>query len=255
VHASVIIPARNAARVLPRTLAALGDADVVVVDNGSTDTTAATARANGARVVTEPRPNRGRARNAGARATGAPLLAFLDADCVPDPGWLAALTACLAEHELAGGRVIVEGGGFDAAWRLKQETTITREGWSGAGNLGIRRELFVRLGGFDERFTHAAEDVDLCLRAGSIAYCPDAVVRHPAATTARQIVARGFRHGYGSAQLGTRRDWRHPRPLLFGDWALRRFGLEDRDDLKWLARADYAGRVAGSLWADVRRAR
>ena len=251
----MIIPARNAARVLPRTLAALGDADVVVVDNASTDTTAATARAHGARVVTEPVANRGRARNAGARATDAELLAFLDADCTPDPGWLDALTRCLTHHALVGGRVIVEGGGFDAAWRLKQETTIATEGWSGAGNLGIRRSRFEELGGFDERFTHAAEDVDLCLRAGAIAYCPDAIVRHAAATTTRQILARGFRHGYGSTQLGTRRDWRHPKPLVAGDWALRRFGLEDRPDLKWPARADYAGRVAGSLWAELRRAR
>ena len=251
----MIIPARNAARVLPRTLTALGPADVVVVDNGSSDATAAVARAHGARVVAEPRPNRGRARNAGVRATDAELLAFLDADCVPDPGWLAALSACLRDHALVGGRVIVEGGGFDAAWRLRQESTITAEGWSGAGNLGVRRELFDRLGGFDERFTHAAEDVDLCLRAGAIAYCPDAVVRHPAATTLRQIAARGFRHGYGSTQLGTRADWRHPRPLVAGDWALRRFGLEDRPDLRVPARVDYAGRVAGSLWAALRRAR
>lgn len=251
----MIIPARNAARVLPQTLSALGGADVVVVDNGSTDATAAIARAHGARVVSEPVPNRGRARNAGARATSSELIAFLDADCVPDPGWLDALTACLREHDLAGGRVIVEGGGFDGAWRLKQEETITSQGWSGAGNLGIRRELFERLGGFDERFTRAAEDVDLCLRAGAIAYCPDAVVRHAAATSVRAFVARGFRHGYGTTQLGTRSDWRHPKPMLAGDWALRRFGLEDRPDLKWHARADYAGRVAGSLWAALRRAR
>ena len=251
----MIIPARNAGRVLPATLRALGRADVVVVDNGSTDDTAAVALAHGARVVSEPRPNRGRARNAGVRSTDAPLIAFLDADCVPDPGWLEALTGCLRDHPLAGGRVVVEGGGFDAAWRLRQETTIREEGWSGAGNLGIRRELFERLGGFDERFVHAAEDVDLCLRAGAIAYCPDAVVRHPAATSVRAIVARGFRHGYGSTQLGTRRDWRHPKPALLGDWALRRFGLEDRRDLLWRARADYAGRVAGSLWAELRRAR
>ena len=227
---------------------------MIVVDNGSTDPTAAVAVAHGARVIKEPKPNRGRARNAGARATDSELLAFLDADCVPDPGWLEALTACLQRHDLVGGNTLVTGTGFDVAWRLKQQQTIEREGWSGAGNLGIKRALFEALDGFDERFTHAAEDVDLCLRAGAIAYCPDAVVRHPAATTTRQIVARGFRHGYGSTQLGTRKDWQHPRPMLLGDWALKRFGIED-ESLKWAARADYAGRVAGSFWAELRRAR
>jgi GT2 family glycosyltransferase len=252
---TVIIPARDAGRVLPATLAAIGDAvDVIVVDNGSRDDTAAVAVAHGARVVHEPRPNRGRARNAGARATDSELLAFLDADCVPDPGWLEALTACLGEHEVSGGRVVVEGGGFDALWRLKQEETIAEQGWSGAGNLGVRRSTFERLGGFDERFVHAAEDVDFCLRARDVAYCPDAVVRHPAATTAKQVFQRGFRHGFGSTQLGTRKDWQHPRPMLAGDWALRRFGIEDAQ-YRWIARADYAGRVAGSLWAELRRAR
>jgi GT2 family glycosyltransferase len=266
VQIAVIIPARDAARVLPSTLAALeGAPEVVVVDNGSSDGTAEVAAAAGATVVREPRPSRPRARNAGARATGAPRLAFLDADCVPDPGWLAALHDCLDRHALVGGRVLVAGGGsrierFDARWRLRQETTIA-EGWSGSGNLGIRRELFDRLGGFDESFTHAAEDVDLCLRAGRVAYCAEAVVHHPAARGVRSLVARAYRHGYGSTQLhhryGTRigrRDWRHPRPAVAGDWALQRFGISDRD-LLWIARLEYAGRIAGSARAELDRLR
>ena len=40
--------------------------------------------------------------------------------------------------------------------------------------------------------------------------------------------------------------------MLFGDWALRRFGIDD-PDLLWVARLDYASRVAGSLWATLRR--
>jgi glycosyltransferase involved in cell wall biosynthesis len=251
---TVIIPARNAARVLPRTLEALGDtSNVIVVDNHSKDATAAVAKQHGAEVVTERRRNRGRARNTGAALSSTPLLAFLDADCAPDPGWLEALTTCLRRHEVVGGRTIVEGG-FDGAWRLDQERTIAEHGWSGAGNLGVRTELFARLQGFDERFRHAGEDVDFCLRAGTIAFCPDAVVRHAPAATRRQVFARGFRHGHGSVQLGTRRDWRHPRPMVAGDWALQRFGIED-ERWKWWARADYAGRVAGSLWAELRRAR
>jgi GT2 family glycosyltransferase len=263
---AVIIPARNAERVLPRTLAALeGAPEVVVVDNGSADATAAAALAGGARVVHEPVASRPRARNAGARATRADRLVFLDADCVPDPGWLEAMDRCLDEQPLAGGRVVVTGDAtraerFDTLWRLRQEETIA-EGWSGSGNLAIRRELFDALCGFDERFRHAGEDVDLCLRAGTIGYCAGAVVRHAPARSLRQVVARALRHGYGSTQLHHRhagrigrQDWKHPRPMLAGDWALRRFGIED-DELKWLARADYAGRVAGSAWAELRRAR
>ena len=237
-----------------------------MVDNGSRDRTAEVAQAHGATVVREPRRSRPRARNAGARATDADKLAFLDADCVPEPGWLDALDRCLDGHPLVGGRVVVEGAAtraerFDTLWRLRQDETIA-QGWSGSGNLGVRRALFDRLRGFDEWFTHAGEDVDLCLRAGEVAYCPAAVVHHAPARTVRQVLARAVRHGYGSTQLHHRhdgrigrQDWKHPRPIIAGDWALRRFGIEEKPELRWLARADYAGRVAGSAWAELRRAR
>jgi glycosyltransferase involved in cell wall biosynthesis len=263
---AVIIPARNAERVLPATLTALGPAaEVIVVDNGSTDATAAVALAHGATVVRHERPSRPGARNAGVRATSADRLAFLDADCAPGPGWAAAIDRCLDAHELVAGDVIVQGGAtrperFDARWRFRQAETVA-QGWAPSCNLAIRRARFDALGGFDERFVHAGEDVDLCLRAGAVALCPEAVVRHAPSTTRREVLARAFRHGYGSTQLHHRhagrvgrRDWRHPRPIVAGDWALRRFGIED-PDLRWLARADYAGRVAGSAWAELRRAR
>lgn len=72
-RASVVIPARNGAGALPRLLASLdaqtaGDFEVIVVDNASTDGTAAVAARLGARVVAEPQPGRARARNAGVAA-------------------------------------------------------------------------------------------------------------------------------------------------------------------------------------------
>jgi hypothetical protein len=77
------------------------------------------------------------------------------------------------------------------------------------------------------------------------------------------VLKRAFWQGWSSTQharrLGGdagRRDWRHPRPVLLGDWAVRRFGIEDPDArLLWMARADYAARVAGSAWAELRRVR
>ena len=256
----MIIPARDAAAVLPATLGALDGADVVVVDNASRDDTAAVARAHGARVVVEPRPSRALARNAGAKATDADLLAFLDADCVPSPGWLDALLA--AGAPLAAGpvrwRTSASPGAverFDAAWRQGGPATRT-------GNLAVRRELFERLGGFDPSYPKAGEDVDFCRRAGtSVTAVPEAVVTHAAERSLKGLLARGFRHGYANQQLRARFGaeagrayWRHPRPLVAGDWALRRFGIDD-ETLLTVARLDYGARMAGSAWAGLRRAR
>lgn len=279
---SVVIPARNAAATLGPTLRAL-DAqqavgEVVVVDNGSRDATAVAARAGGARVVAEPRRGRPVARNTGARATSGPLLAFLDADCVPAPGWAAELVAALQEAELAAGPVWLRASEqpgaverFELAWRLRQERTVQREGWGGSGNLAVRRSAFDALGGFDERFRHAAEDVDLGLRARAagfgLAFCPRAVVEHPAERRLGGVLRRAVRQGHGSAEQHRltggrhgRRYWRHPGPLLRGDWALRGLGVDvdalppgERRRLLALARLDYTGRVAGSLIALVGR--
>ena len=268
---TVVIPARDAAASLPATLAPLEGADVVVVDNGSRDATAAVARARGARVVTEPRPSRARARNAGAAATDAPLLVFLDAGCVPSDGWLHAMRRALADVALAGGAVELRTRPrpsrverFDAEWRFRQERNVA-EGWSVSANLGIRRELFDRLGGFDPSLLHAGEDVDLCRRAAGVGarlvFVPEAVVSHEAERSPLGLLRRGFRQGHGNVQLRRRLGpdagrayWRHPKPLVAGEWALERFGIKDRDLLR-VARLDYAGRMAGSLWADLRRAR
>jgi mycofactocin glycosyltransferase len=90
---SVVIPARNAAATIGDVLAALAaqspaPAEVVVVDDGSSDATAAIAREAGARVVaTGGGRLAGGARNAGWDVATSPLLVFLDSDVVPSPGW------------------------------------------------------------------------------------------------------------------------------------------------------------------------
>ena len=84
------MPARNAERTLADALASIraqtvAVAEIVVVDDGSSDATAAIARAAGATVVEGPRMGPGAARNAGIRAAAQPWIAFLDADDRWDP--------------------------------------------------------------------------------------------------------------------------------------------------------------------------
>jgi GT2 family glycosyltransferase len=280
---SVVVPVRDGAGSLPALLSSLaaqtleaGRFEVVIVDNGSRDrATAEIARAAGAVVVSESWANRARARNVGVAAAGAPLIAFTDGDCRVGPGWLEALVACLEQAPLVAGPVVVDGHAnpgrcerLEALWRFDQETNVRVRGWAASANLAARRDVLEEIGGFDPAYLQIGEDVDVCLRARAaghgLAYCADAIVHHDPETRLRPILGRAFRHGWSSNQHHHRlpmavgwRYWRHPRPAVFGDWALSSRGgdpIADRDLLS-IARAEYAARVLGSVYAELRRAR
>jgi len=102
---SVVIPARDDAPALERCLTALArqtvaPLEVVVVDNGSSDTTAQVARDHGARVVHEPRVGIPMAAAAGYDAARGELIARLDADSVPPPDWVERVTAAMEDPRL-----------------------------------------------------------------------------------------------------------------------------------------------------------
>jgi glycosyltransferase involved in cell wall biosynthesis len=281
---SVVVPVRNGERSLPALLRSLEAQtfprerfEVVVVDNGSTDRTAEIARAHGALVVAEPKPNRSGARNAGARAAHAGLFAFTDADCEADRGWLAAFWDCRTEAPLVAGDVSVSTGDppnaverFESLWRFGQEHWVN-EGWAATANLLVERRAFDAVGGFDTSWRHIGEDADFCLRAGraglALGWCPHAVVSHYAEDELWTMLKRAFFHGYSVNQAWYRlgagfRAWRRPWPAVAGDDALRQLGStpDGFERAEWkrmrrLARAAYGMRVAGSLWAEAQRAR
>ena len=112
---SIIVPAYNEATQLPRTLPAIREAmagvaaagELIVVDNNSSDDTAAIAEQHGARVVFEPINMIAKARNAGGRAATAPMLIFIDADTTPSAELLNAALDALAQPDCVGGGAVV----------------------------------------------------------------------------------------------------------------------------------------------------
>ena len=281
---SVVVPARDSAPSLPKLLDSLAAQtldrerfEVVVVDNASRDGTAEIARAAGAVVVHEPVPNRSRARNRGFEAARADRIAFTDADCVASPGWLEALLACADSAPLLAGAVLTTVSAepnsverLEQRWRFAQEHWV-REGWAATANLSVERRALDAVGGFDPAYRHIGEDADLCVRARragfALGWCPGAEVLHEAESALAPMLKRAFRHGYGAHQalrrVGTgHRAWSDPTPFLFGDRALERLGIapaglgaSERGSLRRLARLSYAARIAGSVWAELRRAR
>jgi mycofactocin glycosyltransferase len=197
---TVVVPVRGRPRELAACLASLAAQrypqellEVVVVDDGSAPPAAVPP---GVRLVRLDRPGGpAAARNAGARAASAGALAFLDSDCVADPGWLAALVPELADPEVAaaGGRV---GPMARDTWLERYEAVrspldlgarraAARPGRPVAylvtASLVVRRADLEAAGGFDAGMRFG-EDVDLCWRlhaAGRrLVYQPEALVRH-----------------------------------------------------------------------------
>jgi rSAM/selenodomain-associated transferase 2 len=150
---SVIIPTLNEASCLPTTLAALrslGPAEIIVVDGGSTDGTPALAQAAD-RLLRAPR---GRAwqMNAGAAAARGDVLLFLHADCQLEAGALVEAERLLRRPGVVAGcfRMRVQAPG--PMYRLIDGAATARVRWAGLiyGDQGLflRRETFMRLGGF-----------------------------------------------------------------------------------------------------------
>lgn len=281
---SVVIPARNAATTLGIQLDALsrqdftGTWEVVLADNGSTDATVAVAtsyrhRVPSLRIVSaSERPGVNHARNIGVAATRSPLLCFCDADDRVRTGWLRELVAALERYDLVGGRRDLDAlndgapgqrsNGSDRPTRSRPPLAppVSFLPYPLGANCAIRRQVWERIGGFDESFRGGGDEIDFFWRAQVAGYrfgeAPTAVIDYRLPGDLRTAMRRGFIKGRASARL-YRKFAEHGarfRPAIaarswLGLW-VRSYRLFGRRPARqaWLIRlAQQTGRVAGGL--------
>jgi GT2 family glycosyltransferase len=200
--------------------------EVIIVDNApQTEAAAGLVRRYPYRYLVEAEPGLNRARNLGLRAASRPIIAFTDDDCVPDPGWAAALRSAFSDPKTGAATGLVlplelrtdAQAAFEAYCANRRifqkrrysapQTLPSRAGVAGMGaNMAFRRDLLVAAGGFDPRLdggtpTLSGGDTDLFARllemGSQIAYLPEAVVwhRHPRDRRALRRVIFGYGAG------------------------------------------------------------
>lgn len=224
---SFVIPVRNAAADLPRCLSSImatclpiDQVEMIVVDNGSSDQSAAVARSRGARVIERPGATVGACRNAGVAASRGDVVAFIDADNEIAPGWRQACLQAMQEQGI-GAAGFPYGAPADATWVQRMYDALRAKAahrqdvdWLAAGNLAVRRAVFEKVGGFDEQL-EACEDVQLCQSVHRAGY---RVVSEPGMESVHHGDPRTLSHLF-FGELWRGRD--NLRVSLRGPWTLR----------------------------------
>ncbi len=213
-HTTVAICTRNRATLLDGALReacaqarALGDASVLVVDNGSTDETRAVVLGHpGVRYVFEGAVGLSNARNSALEHAEHGVLVYLDDDAVPQAGWLEALRKPLLEDSriaAVGGRIVpswsaappawVKGALVRSAFSLLERTdafelNTTPRTWICGASFAIRTSALKAVGGYSDRLGRKGESLlsgeeelvfrRLIARGDRVVYRPDAVVAH-----------------------------------------------------------------------------
>lgn len=226
---SVVVPVYNGSKVIVRCLDALahqtglspGLFEIIVVDDGSTDTTAAQVRgwferhpALTCRLVQQPNGGPAVARNHGVEAARGDIILFTDADCAPTAHWMRALLTPFGEPGVVGakGTYLSEQTGLvprfvqaeyeDRYRRMAGRASID---FIDTYSAAYRRNVFLENHGFDPRFRGSCEDQEFSFRLAAkgyrLVFVPQAQVVHIHDATLDEYVRRKFIIGFWKALL------------------------------------------------------
>lgn len=289
----IVVPTHNRAASLRRTLASVvaqsyagTRPDIVVVNNNSTDGTAAVCAdfAPGVRMVNEPRQGLSYARNTGIAALdhldSDDVIAFIDDDIEARPDWVAALATAFSRDrdiDCVGGRVLASDGTVLPAWLTPEHwpplalqdhgpaprvfSASSPIGLVGA-NFAFRKRVFDRIGGFSPDVQRVKDGVGstedheflrrLYATGASAHYVPDAVVTTevPAERMTREYHRRWHRgHGRFHALMRLP-EMERARARLLGI-PLHLFRRAVQDAVSWI-RSLVTGDAARAFAAETR---
>jgi GT2 family glycosyltransferase len=211
--------------------------EVIVVDDGSTDDSAAIAAGYGFRVISTANGGLASARNVGLEAARGEIVAYIDDDARPDPHWLDYLVHALAESGSAGAggpnlvpdddalvaQCVARAPGNPRHVLIDDERAEHLPGC----NMAFRRDALLAIGGFDPQFRVAGDDVDVCWRlldqGRELAFSPAAVVWHRRRDSFRRFWRQQREYGRSEALLERKWPDRYNR-VGHARWAGRLYG-------------------------------
>lgn len=195
--------------------------EIVIVDSESPDSTADLIRHYQKKYdfikLVVKKCSRGEGRNIGVSEARYDFILFTDGDAIANPFWVQnARRIFEAGNAVLAGKTIQMGyAPFEKLGRVElyfEDFDVTYP----SVNLGYRKELFMKIGGFDRKFV-TAEDIDLNIRAveagEKIVYCDSCIIYHRARSTVSGFVLQAFWNGFGRKQLTLkhRKVWSHFR--------------------------------------------
>lgn len=193
--------------------------EIIVVNDGSTDSTAEIAQEYSVRLISTPNRGLSSARNTGIHAATGEIVAFIDDDAYPDPHWLHYLAHAFqtTDHAGIGGPNIPPKGDGIIAESVANApggplhvliTDRIAEHIPGC-NMAFRREALLEVGGFDPTYRAAGDDVDLCWKiqgtGKTIGFHPSAVVWHHRRNSVKAYWKQ--QKGYGKAEALLKEKW------------------------------------------------
>src|SRR2546425_236901 len=213
------------------------DFEVIVVNDGSTDNTAAVLGEYDFRVITTENRGLGSARNTGMEAATGEIVAYLDDDAFPDPHWLTYLAATFrsTKHAAVGGPNIAPPGHggitasvANAPGNPTHVLVSDQEAEHIPGcNMAVHKACLQAVGGFDPQFRVAGDDVDLCWRLRerglTLGFSPGAMVWHHRRNSVRAFWKQQV--GYGRSEALLESKWPEKYNVAgHASWAGRIYG-------------------------------